>query len=231
MLDNPRFTMAALLAACVALASCGTAKKDAVVVRVGDSSITQATLDHWIHIEAVASHEHSPKPPTPKGLIPVPPDYADCVALLRKEANVNLKPTTAELKHECAAKYDLIKNDVLEKLITYHWIVGEGSQKGVQVTDAEVARFLHARFPTNGALEQFLEATGASAADERMLEKRVLLSDKLQSLAAKNAHTAEERFQATATFAKALAAKWAPKTNCRPGYVVEQCRQYRGARE
>ncbi len=216
-----------IVSACLCLPACGSASDGAVAVEIGASSISRATVEHWVRIEAVTSHEANPTRPAPKGLIPTPPDYTDCVAYMLKEANGRPAPTRAQLKRECATKYRLLEHQILELLITYYWISGEGARIGVSVTQAEIARYLAKQFPTNAELQRFRKITGQSAADQRMLATRVLLSIKLQKRLAERAHISIE--QAIARFATELAARWAPRTSCRPGYVVPQCRQYRGS--
>jgi hypothetical protein len=39
---------------------------------------------------------------------------------------------------------------------------------------------------------------------------------------------AEQRQRTIAQFADALASRWTPQTDCQPGFVVRQCRQYKG---
>lgn len=216
-----RVALALAICGCALPAGCG-ASGDTVVVRVGQSSITRPTLAHWIALEAVASHEERPKPPTPKGLIPVPPAYTACIALLGRQADpTKAKPTVAELEHECEVSYYSLRNRVLEKLITYFWMGEEAKQKGIEVSDEEVDRVLRSEFPASGELKQYLEATGASMADERMNARRMLLSEKLQDITPLSA----------IGFAGRLVAKWAPRTDCSHGYVMVDCRQYRGPRE
>lgn len=228
MLGVAKYTAAAVLAAaaCLCLGACGAAKKDAVVVTVGKSTITQATVDHWIRVEAVTSRGPNPTRSAPKGSIPVPPGYADCIAYLRAQARSTPKPSSQALEHACAVEYGQLKQQILELLITYYWISGEGARQGLAVTDAEVGQYLQREYPTHAQLQRFLEVTGETPAEQRMLAKRVLMSIKLQRHLAASTHTSLE--QAIPKFATDLAANWAGRTSCRPGYVVPQCKQYRG---
>jgi hypothetical protein len=217
------------VAACLSFGACGSSKHDPVVVRVGDHAITKARVEHWVRVEAATSHEIKPTRPLPKGLIPVPPHYADCIAYLAAEAKAAPKRTAADLKGICASKYTAFKEQVLQILITYFWIADESARKGVTVTEAEVTQYLQRLFRVPRELERFLRLTGESAADERMLARKVLLGIKLQDLVTRQAHTRAERVQAPAKYFNQLSAKWTPRTSCAAGYVVLQCKQHRGS--
>lgn len=225
--------LCAILAAVLCLNACGSSGSDAVVVRVGDKTITKAALERWSAIEAVLSYQLNPTKPVPKGIVPDPPDYANCIAYLAsiapKPTGSQQKPTAAQLKGQCRQRQLLLQNHVLDILITNYWLDGEGAAKGLAVSDAEVKQALDRQFPTPTALQRFLTITGERASDERALLRSALMATKLQqAAAARKGLTAAQQQQAVASFTEAFTKRWSARTNCEPGYVVEECRQYKG---
>jgi foldase protein PrsA len=221
-------TVAAMIICCLCATACGSSG-DAVVVRVGSHQITKATVVHWIAVEAITSHEAEATPANANGLRPVPPDYVDCIAyLLKAYAGRAGQYPKSELKRKCATKYTELKDQILEILITYYWLADEGAQKGVRVTVPEVARYLHHRFGSASKYKKFLELTGETAAEERMLVSRILLGIKLQDLSVQGARDAAGRQRALVGYVTQQLRRWIPRTSCAHGYVVPECKEYRG---
>jgi hypothetical protein len=222
-------TILLVAAVCLGMTACGNTKKDAIVVRVGDNEITAATVDHWIRIESVTSTVGGRATQAPrKGVLPVPPDYSDCIAYLLSQVHVGPKPSSDELRVKCAVRYKLLKETILGILISYYWDAGEGAQKGLHVTDAEITHYLKQLYPNPGELGRHLKVTGESLADDRMLVRGKLLTAKLVARSAQNTDTEAERAHAITQHIAEETAKWTPRTSCKPGYVTHQCKQYRG---
>jgi hypothetical protein len=217
------------VATCLGSSACGSSKKEAVVVRVGDHAITAATVDHWIRIESVTAHGGGgATKPLPKGVMPVPPEYSDCIAYLVKQAAAGPTPTKDEARVKCAVEYKLLKETILGILISYIWDSAEAAAKGVHVSDAEVTHYLKQLYPHPGEFGRHLKITHETLADDRMLVRSKLLRAKLNDANARNTHSEAERLRSIAKEIADEAAKWTPQTSCKPGYVVSQCRQYRG---
>jgi foldase protein PrsA len=113
--------VAALLAvasASAGLIACGAGAGtgDAVVARVGHSTITEATLSHWTSVLA------------PEHAVPDPPHYSKCI---RREENLTLQPVRAQLAQECARQYRALRQRALAYLISSHWLIGEAADKGL----------------------------------------------------------------------------------------------------
>ncbi len=215
------------------LTACGSSSS-AVVVQVGAHAITKATLNRWTAIEAILSYEFDPSGPVPKGVVPDPPSYTNCIAYLRKTPPALTKsatdPSSAQLKRQCEQKQELLEHHMLDILITYYWLSGEAASRGVKVTAAELKQTLARQFPSEAAFHRFLALTGETASDERLLLTKSLLDTKLQQsvMASKGLTSKQQQEEALIKFSEEFARRWTARTSCRPGYVVSECRQYKG---
>jgi hypothetical protein len=232
---------------CVALslAACGGSGSGEVVARVaGVGAISKASLEHWIPIEAVVLYQEHPTTPVPKGVIPDPPDYAACIAYLRRtpqklgEHGASL--TTAQLKGKCKAKSRELQILTLNTLITWYWTLGAGKEFRVKTGEGEVKRQVKAfseRFSKKGEYATYLRLTGQTATDMLLRGRVQLVESKIsQKLSELQKHppkglTAQERGILLAKLAQSLppGKRWAAMTTCRRGYVVSACKEYRGS--
>jgi foldase protein PrsA len=230
------FGLGFIAIALACLAGCGGMPSD-TVAQVGRYSISKATLDHWISVEAVTDYETNPRRPVPKGVVPDPPNYTACIARLEATTPTSTRGEAAaartRLKSQCQHDYQAVRQHVLNVLITFDWLISESAKQGVTVTDKEVkqqyARFSHERFPKQGELERYLAFTGESLSDELLRMRIDLLSTKLvKKITATRGLTPRQQQQALVRFFQAFPKKWVAKTNCRTGYVVPNCKQYKG---
>lgn len=132
------------------------------------------------------------------------------------------------------AGYQAAKQEVLGFLITADWIIGEGSALGVKLSDEEVKRELVkekvAAFPEPAKFKAYLQSAGETVSDVLLSLKVKMLEQKLQERALKGkTETAQQR--AFAAFVKRFRNKWTAKTECRAGYVVVDCKEYKAPRE
>jgi len=214
---------------CLGLSACGGGKKEAVVVRVGDNALTASTVEHWIEVESATSHGGgTATKPLPKGVMPVPPEYTDCIAYLESRATGGVKAIRNKARVECAVEYKQLKETILGILINDDWEGEEAAAKGVQVSDAEITHYLKLLYPHPGEFARHLKITHEKLADDRLLVRGKLLTGKLVALTTRNAHSEAEKISAVLARIREETAKWKPKTSCKPGYVVAQCKQYRG---
>ena len=94
--------------------------------------------------------------------MPDPPTYKACIAHLEatapKPAKGQSKPTAATLKTQCEQQYTSLKQQVLGFLISANWVIGEASEQGVKVSDAEVKKQFNQiksqQFPTGSRLSR-----------------------------------------------------------------------------
>jgi phosphatidylethanolamine-binding protein (PEBP) family uncharacterized protein len=119
-------------------------------------------------------------------------------------------------------------------LLTSEWVLGEAKARGVSVSDAEVKRrftqLAHQSFPKAGSLQKYFSTSGETEAD-------LLARIKVELLAAKVAaqvtagKSASQRSEILTAFETNFHTHWKALTNCKPGYVMEDCKQYKGKGE
>jgi hypothetical protein len=203
-----------------------------VVAAAGGRTVTRATLDHWVPIEAVISRELKPQRPVPRGEVPDPPQFAACIAYTRTTAGTSQPgqsdPTDAQLKRQCRERYESVRTHMLTILISFTWLNAEAAAQGINVSDSEVrkqfAQFEREEFGSDAAFRRYEKYTGERLQDELLVTKMDLISSKL-----------EEKIISTKGVAGARAYyhdfphRWAAKTSCSPGYVVSDCKQYKGS--
>jgi hypothetical protein len=236
-------TLGAVVLAVAGMASCGGSDPGEIVARVGGvGSISKATLDHWLPVEAVILHEEYPTKPAPKGVLPDPPDYAACIAYLKathqKLQEKGPEPTAAGYKSRCEQKLQELKEITLNLLIYWDWIIAAGTALGIRVSETEVTqRFAEVNknaFP-RGKTEfaNYLKITGQTVADMMFRSKVLSFEAKFverQRAIERNLPAGPPRRSALAKLAQYLppGKQWAATTNCHTGYVVSSCRQYTG---
>jgi foldase protein PrsA len=225
------------------LAACGSSSSGEPVARVaGVGSISKATLDHWIPVEAVVLYQEQPTKPVPRGVIPDPPNYTACIAYLRSNPQevtaTDPKPMTAQLKRKCAEKQQKLKILTLNTLIGWDWTIGAGLARGISVSKREAKRRLaevnKRTFLKPAAFTNYLKFTGQTLADMLFRTKVQLFEVKLTNariaLEKHPGWTDQQRRQEAAKFQRAMppSEKWAARTTCRVGYVASGCKQYKG---
>jgi foldase protein PrsA len=186
---TPRFipALGAVFFASLALTACGGGIPSDAVVQVGSNPITKTTFEHWLSVAAASSATTTGKTAA-KPVLPVPPNYTECIAHLEataaKPAKGQAKPTTAQLKSECEQQYTSLKQEVLGFLISSEWVIGEASNLGVKVSDAEVKKEFEKiktqQFPKAAEFEKFLATSGQSVSDLLLRVKLNMLSSKIQ---------------------------------------------------
>jgi foldase protein PrsA len=162
-------------------------------VQVGGSSITKATFEHWLSVAAASSAPTTGKTAA-KPVVPDPPNYTACIAHLEatapKPAKGQAKPTSAQLKSQCAQQYQSLQQEVLGFLISSDWVIGEGSDQGVKVSDKEVKKEFEKiksqQFPKPAEFEKFLASSGQTVSDLLLRVKLNLMSSKIQQKVAKS---------------------------------------------
>jgi hypothetical protein len=218
-----------VLVGLISVAGCGSSSQE-FVATVGADRISKATLDRWTRIEAIVAHETVPAKPPASGVVPDPPEYVKCVAYLRRGlASSASETSSAQLKSQCARSQQTLRDTALQILITYHCLESEARERGVTVPRAEVVQFIRRQLPTHVALTRFLRFTGERVSDAELLARRALLSIKVEAQAGTGL-SGQRKLDAEAKFAIGFAAKWSARTSCRPGYVIEQCREFKAAR-
>lgn len=143
---------------------------------------------------------------------------------------------TAALSHSTtrsSATYTARQNQVLGYLITSQWVVGEAAHLGVSVNEAEVhqrlAKFRTKQFPKASEFSKYLASVGESEADLLRRTKAELLESKISRrvIAGKTASTGAHTL--LITFQNSFYTRWKQRTSCKAGYVMEDCKEYKGA--
>ncbi len=176
------------------LAACGSSGVPSnAVVQVGSQPITNTTFAHWLGVAAASSAQTTPGSTAPKPVVPDPPTFSACIAHLQatapKPAKGKPAPTAAQYKAQCEQQYTALKQQVLGFLISANWVIGEASDQGIKVSDAEVEKkfkeLKQQQFPKAADFQKFLTSTGQSVPDLLLRVKLNLLSQKIQQKVAK----------------------------------------------
>jgi len=119
-------------------------------------------------------------------------------------------------------------------LITSEWVLGEAAARGISVSEAEVkqrfAQLVHESFPKAGSLEKYLAKSGETEADLLARIKVELLASKIAAKITAG-KSAAQRSTLLAAFESDFHTHWRSYTSCEPGYVMEDCKQYKGKPE
>jgi phosphatidylethanolamine-binding protein (PEBP) family uncharacterized protein len=119
-------------------------------------------------------------------------------------------------------------------LITSEWMLGEAAARKVAVSEAEVkqrfAQLERKSFPKAGSLQKFLAKAHESEADLLARIKVELLASRIAAKISAGKSSAQ-RSALLAAFQKNFQTHWKGLTSCNAGYVMEDCKQYKGGPE
>jgi foldase protein PrsA len=160
-------------------AGCGGVPGNAVA-EVDGTAIEKEDYEHWLNVAAKAGG--------PDATVPVPPDFTDCIAKLKKAAakpaEGQPKQTDADYKKQCEQQHDQLREQVLSLLISFEWIEREAEEQGVKVTDEEVKKSFEEQkkqtFPKAADYEKFLKDSGQTNEDVMMRVRLDTLSNKIR---------------------------------------------------
>jgi foldase protein PrsA len=170
------------------LVACGGGIPSDAVVQIDGQPITKETFKHWLVVAAAASTTTTAGQKGAKPVIPQPPDYTACIAHLQaiepKPTKGQQAKTPAALKAECEQQYQALKQQTLGFLTSLEWVFDEAKEKGVKVSDREVAAHFDElkkqEFPKEAEFQKFLADTGQTVADLLLRVKLSMISTKLQ---------------------------------------------------
>ena len=198
--SNRLLAFGALVLAAVGLAACGgggggggggsgsasdpeaSGDPAAVVVSVGNTAITKATVDHWLAVEQ-------------QGEPVVPPKFTACVARLKEAAASGAsgaatpataaKPSAVALKNACAQQYQSLRGEAIERFIVGDWVIGGARELGVDVSGPAFERRFAAEkkrtFHTQAAYQSYLKSKGRTDADVKFLVHTELDSEAIRA--------------------------------------------------
>lgn len=119
-------------------------------------------------------------------------------------------------------------------LITSEWVLGEAAARQMSVSEAEVknryTQLVHQSFPKAGALKRYLAKSGETEADLLARIKVELLASRIAAKIA-SGKSSSQRTAMLAGFEKNFQKHWKSVTICNAGYVMEDCKQYKGKPE
>jgi hypothetical protein len=203
------------------------------VAKVGEQPITKAFLGHWMSVLAAQDFYEVFGVILPRRLVFKPPTDSVCVADLeairmqyaRKHPISRVRPN---LRTSCRQLDLALREQALRFLIQYLWSVGQDAEQGIRINGADVEQeFKKVRgeeFSTEAALRQHLMRRKMTFDDEIYEIRRNVLNNKLKEKFSKmGGQEAESRYIVKVT------PKWTALTDCRTGYVVQECKQYRTA--
>jgi foldase protein PrsA len=213
------------------MAGCGGAGDPALVSFAGQPVITRATMAHWIPIQSIISRSLLPQQPPPSGEVPDPPSYTACIAYQKAigpPANVDLpKPTTAQARQQCIARYEQTRLHLVRLLLSYKWTEVEAQSLGIHISQQELqrtwARNKLELFGTEKVFQRYLAVTGETAADELKILKFDMQASKIQEKVLRERGRAGLR-----RFDREYPKELAAKTSCAAGWIIPDCRQYKG---
>jgi phosphatidylethanolamine-binding protein (PEBP) family uncharacterized protein len=119
-------------------------------------------------------------------------------------------------------------------LITSEWVVEEAGARGISVSEAEVkqrfAQLEHQSFPKAGALQKYLAKSGETEADLLARIKVELLASRIAA-GVTAGKSGAQRTALLTDFEMNFHTHWKNLTVCHAGYVMEDCKQYKGKPE
>jgi hypothetical protein len=154
----------AALAASTIVGGCGQSSEQ-VIVRVGRSTITKASLEHWTSVMA------------PRQGAPVPPRFTACIAHLHE-----LAIRGGQFKEACRHQYSELRQSALQFLIATNWLIGEAADRGIHVSDREIDHRLSEQYGSTEGGFQFkaLLVGGHTPSDIRLETQSELAAKKLR---------------------------------------------------
>jgi phosphatidylethanolamine-binding protein (PEBP) family uncharacterized protein len=125
-------------------------------------------------------------------------------------------------------------HEALGFLITSEWVLGEAAARHISISEAEVkqhfAQLVHESFPKAGALKKYLAKSGETEADLLARIKVELLASRISAKVTAG-KSASQRSSLLTAFENNFHTHWKSYTSCDPGYVMEDCKQYKGKPE
>lgn len=153
----------------------------AVIMRVGSVPITVATYNHWEEVLTPKIASYEPKSRNDCSSVHAPLE----VKLSAKQKAAKLSP--AQVKVLCLRQHqELVKENVLEQLISNQWIIGEVSELGLGVSDTEAQKQLEINqsklFKSKREYLQYIASSGRTVADTLLAVRLEIAGRRIQQL-------------------------------------------------
>ena len=151
-----------------------------MVARVGGTAVTKGMVDHWVAVEERG------------GVRLVPPEFAACVASLKKApipAVVAGSGAKLPLRASCEVQYAQLRQEALDRFIVGDWLAGGARELGVEpsgpVFERELAAITKRTFHSQAKLQSYLASSGRTPADLRFLVRMELDSAAIRAALAR----------------------------------------------
>ncbi|HEX5309500.1 MAG TPA: hypothetical protein VFW38_10530 [Solirubrobacteraceae bacterium] len=119
-------------------------------------------------------------------------------------------------------------------LITSEWVLGEAASRHISLSESEVrrrfAQLVHQSFPKAGSLQKYLAKSGETEADLLARIKVELLASHIAAKVTAGSGSSQRSALLTG-FERNFQSHWKRLTSCDSGYVMEDCKQYKGKPE
>jgi len=228
------FLAAALL---LSLSSCGASE---TLIRFEGSSarITRPALDHWMRVIVASDFLTYLHHEAPRGLAADPASPPECAEAAKKIAQAStgtVQLSDSEISGKCRVLHRTIKAEALNFLLNVQWMIREGEERGVKVSDAEVHKelpyYAKALYGSQAGQRKYLAERHMVLADLLYQTKRGILYRRLKL---KFRSEVAKIGGGQRTFARLALAHYnglIAKTVCKAGYVVLGCRSFRETAE
>jgi len=182
----------------------------------------------WLAVASTSSGQAPPQPTTvPADAVPlidsrpVPKaDFDHWIAIVAAQWH-------SEVPAPDSPEYAVMRDQVMQQLISGEWLELEAAERGIRVTERAVRRaFLrHKReaFPRDAVFRRFLKRTGQTEADILDRVRSDLLTERIRRQVMAKARTRAGRDRLIERFARRFHRKWRSRTVCGEGYTVRQC--------
>ncbi|MDQ4072189.1 MAG: peptidyl-prolyl cis-trans isomerase [Actinomycetota bacterium] len=192
---------AALALLTLAATGCGQSVPAGAVANVDGEVIEKRDFDRWLNA-AARSQQAQPGAAPGQVAVPDPPEFRKCAAArVRQPAGRGAaKLSEQQARDLCRQEYGLLRDQVMQFLISAQWIEAEAEERGIEASEREVDRMFEDQkrqsFPSDAEYRQFLQASGQSEADLKFRVRLDVLSNKVREEIVKgkaNASNAEVR--------------------------------------
>jgi hypothetical protein len=222
----------------LALSSCGGGDSSDSLTHIQGSSatITKPMLDHWMRTMVGGDFRSNVGTKGPVGLVSEPANYPACIraakTVIPRSYKGRLKINDAEISAKCHLLYKTVKAQALSFLLSVQWTVLEGEEQGIRISDAELHRhfrdFQREVYGSSLAKQhKYLMERHWNVADVLYQFKRNMLVSRILP---KFKARVEKAGGGDRTYARLALERYRgliAKTSCKPGYVVEGCKEYR----
>lgn len=215
-----------------AISGCGDSQRASVVVHVGKSSITQASVEHWAKALTGQSFATHAGIPAPRAVLATLTSPARCAASAAPvAAHAKPVPSAAELRTMCRTLYKSAKLQATEYLLSVQTALAEARKYGVSVSAHDVQKYFtqwrQGALSSSAALRQYLTERGWTLADQLYDSKRAVLWIKITQHVHKVASSLGGGERTYVGLLQRNTRELVAETRCRVGYVVQGCKGYR----